>query len=381
MKKVYWRPRAVSKTALLLISFLSVGGIVLVENVRFSQRQPWYKEKRQAAEMAQQAIEVIREERFRLGVPIDSEKDPSGSGLIGIPMSPVTSISGVLEAKQTSINPNFAAVVVEYLRRAGVEKGEMVAIGCSGSFPGLNVAVYSAIETLELRPIVICSAAASQWGANIPELLWIDMERHLHERGLISFRSIAASIGGYEDSGLGLTDEGRVMIEEGIKRNNLPLLPPVPFEENVNKRMSLYQKSAKGSSIKCYINVGGGTVSVGRSLGKKLFHPGLNKKPPTRAKRIDGLMSRFVRQRVPVIHMVQVNDMAERHGMALSPTSIPNVGEANVFEATGYNRWLAIGVLVAILASLFAFIRSDVGFRLLQPGGAKKDAGHPEPMV
>ena len=89
----------------------------------------------------------------------------------------MTSLPGHLGSKQTSINPNFAAVVVGMLKDAGVQEGDCVAVGCTGSFPAMNVAVYSALETLRARPIVICSAGSSQYGANTPDLLWIDMER------------------------------------------------------------------------------------------------------------------------------------------------------------------------------------------------------------
>ena len=52
-----------------------------------------------------------------------------------------------------------------------------------------------------------------------------------------------------------------------------------------------------------------------------------------------------------------------------------------MFEGVDYNKPLAFGILVVIIASLFGFIRSDIGFRLLQGGHARKQAGHPEPMV
>ena len=177
MKKLYWRPRAVSKTALILISILSIGGMVLVENFQVTKQRSFYEEKIKATALMVSSMEVIREARLALGVPIDLDKDPTGSGMVGLPMSPTTSISGVLEAKQTSANPNFAGVVVDMLKRAGVEEGDTVAVGVSGSFPAINLATYCALEVLKVKPIIIASAAASQWGANIPELTWLDMEK------------------------------------------------------------------------------------------------------------------------------------------------------------------------------------------------------------
>jgi poly-gamma-glutamate system protein len=131
-------------------------------------------------------------------------------------MTSVTSNTGSLPAKQTSINPNFAAVVVQLLKRAGLEEGDVVAIGFSGSFPALNVAVMAAVSVLGLKPIIISSNAASQWGANDPDFLWIDWERTLAAKHIFNFRSVAASIGGIEDRGLGMTPEGRRTIVAAI---------------------------------------------------------------------------------------------------------------------------------------------------------------------
>ena len=60
MKRVYWRPRAVSRTALLLIAALSLGGLLLVEYQRQSVQQPFYTEKLDAASLAEKCMHEIR---------------------------------------------------------------------------------------------------------------------------------------------------------------------------------------------------------------------------------------------------------------------------------------------------------------------------------
>ena len=194
---------------------------------------------------------------------------------------------------------------------------------------------------------------------------------------------MAVSIGGYEDSGLGLSDEGRTLIDAAIERSGLQKLEPIDdFEANIQRRMDLYQHEAHSAIIKCYVNVGGGTISVGRSLGKKLFEPGLNRRPPPHLARVDGVMARYIKQRIPVIHMVQITQLAEAYGMEVAPTSAPFIGDSLVFQRTGYSTIVCILVLLAILGSLYGFIRSDIGFRLLHGGGGgKRESGHPEPMV
>lgn len=387
MKKIYWRPRFVSRTALLLITGISLGGLLVVEFHLVPVRQPFYEQKLAAAQLAAKCMERIKEARIERDYEIDPEKDPSESGLIGLAISPATSTFGMLQAKQISINPNFAAVIVDMLGSVGVEKGDVVAIGYSGSFPAINLCVVSALETIGARPIGISSAAASQWGANLPEFLWLDMEKALYDSHLISFRSGAASLGGVEDRGLGMDSETIEVLEAGIERAGLPLITASDstdtFSQSIDKRMELYAKKAAGARIKAYINVGGGTTSVGKSLGKRLLSSGPNYALPKAARDIDSVMTRFLAKKVPVIHLVRVEEMAKRYGLNVDPerTQIPEVGEGQVFFRQEYNTRYVVLVLGAILASLYAFIRSDWGFRIFHHSSRRKDSGHPEPMV
>ncbi len=381
MKNIYWRPRAVSRTALVLIAVGSLVALLLVENLKVIKNRPHHDQKMAAAKLAAEAMERIYYARLETGVPIDVATDPTQSGLIGLPMSAVTSISGALSAKQTSINPNFAAVIVEMLRRAEVEEGDIVACGLSGSFPALNICLYAALETLGVKPIVISSAAASQWGANVPDLLWLDMERILYEDEMFTTRSVAASVGGYEDRGLGMTEEGLSLIGAGIQRSKVGVLEATSFEESIDERLAIYRRRAGPNPIKLYVNVGGGMVSIGRSLGKRLYHPGLNLRSPRHLRRIDGVAPRLSEDGVAVIHLIQIAELAERYGLQIAPTVFPEIGEGDVFAGEDYNDLLVGVTLAVILISLYGFIRSDVGFRLLRVTTPKRDRGHPEPMV
>ncbi len=383
MKKIYWRPRTVSRSALVLISLFSLAGFVAVNRYQIKTRQPYYEEKLKAARLAEEAMQVIREERRQRAPEIDTETDPLESGLIGSLLTPVTSDKGSLAAKQTTINPNFAAVMVQWLRAAGAREGDAVAVGLSGSFPALNIAVCAAIQTLKLKPVILSSASASSWGANDPELLWIDMERILNQQGVFQVRSTAASIGGVEDRGIGMPEEGIQMLTAAItQRNGLPMIQPKKTaKESIDDRMDLYRKGAGTATIRAYINVGGGTISVGTRVGKALFRPGLNLHPPPGSSKVDSVMTRFSNEGVAVIHLVQIERLAARYGLPAPPKSMPVVGEGKIFLREEYNPWLAGGVLVAILISLYAFIRSEWGFRVLQSSPRKKTEGYLEPMI
>lgn len=397
MKKIYWRPREVSRPALILISLISLVGLLLVERWKVENRQPYFREKLDAAKLAEKAFHAVKEERIEIGPPIDRTIDPSESGLIGLPMSPVTTVSGEVSAKQTSVNPNFAAVIVAMLKEAGVQSGDVVAVGCSGSFPALNICTYAACKAMNVQPLVISSASASQWGANVPALLWPDMERLLRQQGIFDVTSIACSIGGYQDRGLGLTPDGLKLVIQSIESNGVqpfrieqPSLSDAPdpiaamqeeFVANIDERMKRYYDAAEGLPIKAYINIGGGMVSAGKDVGKAMFRPGVNLKPPRHIRDVDGVMPRFINERIPVIHLVHINALANRYSMPREPATAPPIGEGGVFNSIDYSKRLAVGVLAFILLCLYGFIRSDVGFRILRGSQRSKRDAPPEPMV
>lgn len=379
MKELYWRPRTLSRPALVLMAAFSLAGFAAVESYRPVRPHPHYDEMRRAAEQAAQAMEAIAQVRAEKGL-INLSNDPAGSGLIGLAMSPVTSAPGSLPAKQTTINPNFAAVVVRILREAGVKPGDTVAAGFSGSFPALNICVLAAIETMRLHPIVISSASASRYGANDPDWLWIDMEGFLHERGILKHRSTAVSLGGLHDTGEGLSEEGVRELKRGIERSDLPFLAVDSAEESIAQRMALYRAKAGEAPIAAYINIGGGAVSVGGPASKHDFKAGLNLKPPP-GELADSVMARFIEQGVPVIHLVRINHLADLYGLPHQPQSLPPPGSGGVYYRQGPSRVLAGGVLALIAVGLYLLVHSRIAGRLLRSDSPSGQDLYEEPMV
>lgn len=364
MKAIYWNPRKVSRKAIVLICCIALSGVAIAELCKRNLLGlPDTSDKYAASQLAAEAMRTIREERLARNHRFDPQFDPALSGMIGEYLTPITSVTGHLESKQTSVNPNFAAAIVDMLQTAGVKKGDVVAVGCSGSFPCLNLCVCCALQTMGAKPIIVASTAASQFGANRPDLLWVDMERLLFDKGLISFHSIAASLGGYEDQAGNTTEEGKQMLRDAIDRNHLPLINDEEFSDSIDTRMKIYEEHAAGQPIKAYINIGGGTVSVGRSVGKKLYEPGLNLTPAPEAMQIDSVMTRFAKRQVPLIHLVDVMQIATAYHLPPAPVETPQAGEGWVFYDAWLHRWLAGGFLVIL----------GVGFAKVsrQPGPAK----------
>jgi poly-gamma-glutamate system protein len=198
---------------------------------------------------------------------------------------------------------------------------------------------------------------------------------------MISFRSVACSIGGYEDLGQGMTDEARELVLSAIERNNLQRIEATDFAAAIGERMRIFREHAKGQPVKVYINVGGGAVSVGHRVGKKLYRPGLNLRAPRGALRIDSVMTRFMKQGTPAIHLVQLQELAVQYELPIAPTSRPAIGEGKVFVTRQHNRLLAGVVLVVLLLSLRALLMTDIGIRLLKPRAGGPDRARAEPMV
>ncbi|MCB9476349.1 MAG: poly-gamma-glutamate system protein [Deltaproteobacteria bacterium] len=383
MRKVYWRPHRVSRMELIVIAVIAVVGVFLCERIRVREQQPMYEEKIRAAHIARDAFNAIKAERLRIGPAIDPETDPQESGIIGLLMSPVTTNTGSLPAKQTTINPNFAAVIVHFLERAGVKEGDTIGIGVSGSFPAINVCAYSACEALGVKPIVIASVSGSQWGANLPRLLWIDMERLLFKKEIIHHRSIAGSRGGVEDRALGLSREGRDLLDRAIKRNELIAIKEPTYLDSLNRRMLLYDEYAGNTPMKAYINIGGGAISVGTSSGKKAFHEGLTRTVTASQASMDSVIGRMALQGIPVIHMVNIRRIAERYGLPVQPIEPPAIGEGDIYYREAYHPYLPYGVLAVVILTMFAFIRLDWGFRILKSGRSQGSnrPSRPEQMV
>jgi len=376
MNKIYWRPQGVSITVLIGICALSVGGLISVELSQRRAKQPYYQEKVAAARLTLEAMGFLKKERLKRGLEIDTEADPAESGLIGSRLTPVTSEAGDLEAKQTSINPNFAAVVVELLKQAKAKERDVVAVSFTGSFPVLNISVCAAIQTLKLKPVIISTASASQWGANEPDFLWIDMERLLYENNIFPFRSVAASIGGKNDQGRELSRKDRELLIKAIKRNGLTRIRSATLHENVHHRMKIY---SGGATPKAFVNVGGGIISAGKRADRMLLKSGIVSELQE-VEKSDSLVNQFFKEGIPVIHLANVKKIAERYGLELRPGKIPTIGEGNIYFREVYDPWLTGGILLAIIVILYIFTKSDLGFRIFQ-ATPTEEPGPPEPMV
>jgi poly-gamma-glutamate system protein len=350
---------------LVAVAALAILALAIAEGLRHPVAAPHSAEKLEAARLAALGQKALREERWGTDVIVDTVNDPNHTGLIGEEFTLITTDRGVLPAKLTSLNPNFAAVLVDYLRRAGFREGDVAAVGVTGSFPALNLAVLAAIETLGGRAVTITSLGASMWGANDPDFTWLDMERILEERGVLHSRSVAASLGGGEDRGRGLSPEGRRLLRRAAERNGVPFLELPTLEESIERRMEIYDSHRERRRYDVYVNVGGGLASLGASANGRLIRPGLNVGLGLHNFPRKGVIVRMAEQGVPVIHLLDILQLAEENGLPISPVPLPVPGEGEVFAREQY-RWGGIVLVLVIyvgLASLLLFLGLRVSTR------------------
>ena len=344
-----------SKTVLSVLVLLALMIFLAVEFGKVDVRLKWYEQKIEAARIAKNAAEFLKEFRLQKGVFIDAVNDPNETALIGQDITPITTDRGYIEAKLTATNPNFAAVVVEMLKNAGLEKNDKVAVAFTGSLPGLNIAVHAALQTLKLKPIIITSVGASNWGANDPYYTWLDMENVLFKEGIIENKSIAASIGGGLDVGRGLSPEGRQLIIDAIERNKIEFINEEHLENSIQKRIDIYDKYREKNNIKAFINVGGGISSLGSTENDKFVPSGLSMSLPMMNYPRRGVLIRMAEENIPIIHLLNINQLARKYGLPVSPTPLPVPGEGQVFVQRRYSVILTL-VLTLFLTAAIAFV-------------------------
>ncbi len=325
----------VGKTTLILFGLFSLILFLLETGTIRVVRTKYYEEKIEAVRLTERCFAVLKEEKSKMGIKIDSVNDPGISGLVGDANSPITVGREELTEVLLTTSPSFAALFVDVLRREGLKEGETVNVCLDGSFLGLNVSFFAAAQILGLTPFVTGSLTSSSWGANHPMFTWLDCERVLNERGL--FNSFARqemrffSLGGEDDGGLGISSFGRELLLEALKRNPVSLLEG---EAIPKKKASLYPKSGK-----VFLNIGN---SPSASF----------------------LIDRMKQERKKVLDFSSPAKVIARMGISQEDLFLP-IGKGRIYEERRYGVWSAVLFSFLILIALFFVIRYDIEYYLL----------------
>jgi poly-gamma-glutamate system protein len=377
-----FKPSLKSTWTLLVLAICAYGLYLWAENSRVEHRQAWYEEKIEAAELMSHWMDMLRDAKAPDAAFVDEVNDPARTMLIGQKHTLITSTEGNHQAKLATLNPNVAAMMIQMYHEAGLDKGDRIAMGVTGSFPGLNLAAYAAARVMELDPVIITSVSSSWYGANDPDFTWLDMEKVLYDSGEITFHSRAASIGGADDRGQSLPPEGRELIRESIHRAGIEFLNPGNVEEAVRIRTQIFTDEVRESlrGYSAYINIGGGVASIGHPENAKLLPVGYARHLDARNYPARGVIHYFSDNGVPLINFKYVSrrfsSMLKSYGLPWRPGQDIETGRGEIFVSERYDLRI-VGLAVFIMTILVAVvIRFDLKLQQLGSGNGSLDDMH-----
>lgn len=352
------------KSPLILFIFIaavvSVVALVVECEITAYEKSPHYDEMVIAAETMVRAEELVRDARRNVGIEIDRLHDLNQSGLIGVENSETTTSPGNLEAKRTSANPDMAAMMVHLFYEAGVEKGDAIAVGASGSFPSLTLAALSAARTLDLDVALIVSLGASSWGANIPEFSYLKM--HEAAYSALGYDILAASLGGGNDSGGDMTEEGRFILTSEIAHSGLHVIEEKNTAASVERRMAYYNVFIMKRRYSAFVNIGGASANVGDGLTFLDLNPGVNDTVPALPNGDCGVIYEMGSMEIPIIHLLNISRLTMDNGVPWDPVPFPEIGTSRIYWTYNkviYRKRLTILSIVyfGLLSALFFLYR------------------------
>ena len=327
------------------LSLLSLAVFSLSKFIPSTAESVKDKDMLKASTIMARAIQSLRDCAGRRGRGGLNKDDLNQTGLIGLENSALTTSLGNLEAKRTSTNPNFAGLVVHLLKKAGVGRGDTVAVGASSSFPALIVATLSAARALELRPLVISSVGSSQWGANDPKFTWLDMSECWRKSGIFDYSPLAVAWGGANDTGMDMPEEDRALLAEKMRKSGRVLLEQPDLAANVRTRMKIYEDGAGAARIKAFINIGGSWANLGTDSMVLRLKPGLNDRVGMPVPQRRGVIHEMALRKIPVIHLLYMKGLAEQYGLPWDPVPLPRPGDGRLYDRTRRPTALWLGLV------------------------------------
>lgn len=369
MKSIYWHRKFLSKYIIIAFTLFMLASLYL-EQKFITVDHPGYSLKVKAAKKTAEVFSFIKEQFTFSGYDCNVTVDPMCSGLIGERISEITTDSGNLKAKRSSLNPNISAYFIDLMLKAHLNSGDTVAVQMTGSYPALDIAMLSAISVMKLKPLIIFSVGSSNYGANRLNFSWPKIYRLLIENNFFDYKILGISIGGARDTGYRISDKTRQHMIKIIRDNKFKYIN-IPNNKNateysISERLSLYYKAAVDNKIKAYINVGGNMASIG--LKTNIYKRDLLVKPkslPT------GLITELPGSLTPVssvavsmlksgVKVINIRDIMSRvighYDLPSDLKLMPKVGSGKLYEQETYNIYLAVTILMIDIIALLLVV-------------------------
>jgi len=375
-----FRPQIQKTKTLVLIALINIFLVIYISKSTTYNRYDNVDLRYKSVELMSACINSIKGIE---GLHI-SEEDYYKTGLIGMKESNITTIleeenmDNILKSKIITTHPNFAAFIVLLFEEIGLQDGDSIAVSMTGSLPGANIAMLSACKSMGLNPVILSSVGSSSWGANKENLTWAHMEEHLYEKKLIDFQSLAISIGGENDLGENISDEGiekiESIIQDAIQNNDKIFINEEYLDESIIEKVDLLGDIDK---YKAFINIGGGASSLGQGKDKKHIKGGiispllkdeiqeiyydLDKGEDYHNKFKESMAYEFLDNDIPFINMKNISPLVSEYGMSYLKNRDLNIINRGLlfYETEKFNIksiWLAL--IISTLLSLIVGIHS-----------------------
>ena len=354
------------KTVPFQTMILVIWALIMCASTAFTLTSPketvshYYDTMKEAALLAQRAMQAVRQYKVDHGIPI-SEEDILDTGMLGDRYTSITTTVGVLEAKRTTFNPNWAAVIVNMFAEAGLKEGDQVGMVFSGSFPALNICAMAAAQTFGVDVCIMASVGASSYGANNVDFTFFDMAEYLFTQGILTNRIRYMSYGGADDVGLEFADEDKENILQRIENSGIEFIEEKDFHKNVRMRIDLFEKHLP--DMKFFLNVGGSLVGMGSGLSafsqSGYVKPGHidvtgSSIPGVGLSKDFGLLEYYHASGIPVANLLNIKGIALEYGIEYDPVVMPPVGEGKTYYSVTYNLTIPYVTLV-IFAGIMTF--------------------------
>ena len=364
---------------------LAIFNIVLVYSSFFSNKVIYtddYQEKIDAAKFMRSVLDStysMNKENYNL------ELDPFESGLIGAETSSITTKPGFIKSKQSTTNPNFAALIIELFNDVGISGGDTIAVSFTGSFPGANIALLSACRVKNIYPVIVSSIGSSSYGANTLSMTWLDIEEYLNKKEIFDYQSLAVSLGGDNDKAEELSTQSILLMKDRISRSR-KFIYHEDVRYSIDERLKIYDSIKNIDEYSAYISIGGGAVSLGDSIESRLYQPGIiedisiadiSRNILEYEEDIDeyedediifsdndnelhtSLISAFLSKDVSVINLRNIYTLCDLYGLPYGSEEFHSVGKGGVYYTK--ERYHPMVVFLCTLLSILSIVY--IGYR------------------
>lgn len=342
---------------LIPIIILLIFTMIYMSYQKDIEKNEYYDLQVLAAEKMDELMKTIKSYKIAKGIPI-YEYDYFKTGLVGDEYNEYTTSLGNLEAKRTTANPDMAALIIKMFKQVGLKKGDSIAVGFSGSFPAMNLAVLSASEVMDLDLKIISSFGSSTYGANQIDLTFPEMLDKLNKDEYTRYNSGIVTLGGDNDVA---SEKDKNIIDEIVdKYNNLGLnvfIEP-DFTTNINEKIEFYNSD---DEIKCYIAVGGNISFIGLKEQDLANKQGILKNSKIRREKYqaeEGIIQYFLKENIPAIHILNIKKIVLDYGLEFDPVKLVDIGNSNIYYSIKYPKIIpTINIIIAFMYLLY--LRKD----------------------